>query len=60
MSRDPLERIYDIHNVEGIAGGINLSEWEEEFLASILDQLANDRKLTQNQLDKLEQIWDRI
>ncbi len=41
-------------------GGITLSEWEEEFVESISNQLDEGRTLTDSQYEKLNQIWDRV
>jgi len=56
----PLQMIDDIHNVIGIAGGIELDNWEEEFLDSLEDRLGEGKGLTEKQRNKLEEIWDRI
>lgn len=34
-----------------------LSDWEQNFIDSIDDQLNEDKKLTDLQLEKLEEIW---
>lgn len=36
--------------------GLDLNDWENEFLDSIEAQVRAGRKLTDNQIDKLEQI----
>jgi hypothetical protein len=40
-------------------GGTELSEWEESFVESLREQLADKRKLSQRQLDKLQEIYDK-
>lgn len=37
-----------------------LSEWEQQFIASIGEQLAEGGGLSQKQRERLEQIWERI
>ncbi len=37
--------------------GVGLTEWEEEFLLSIEDRIADDWALTPNQQDTLDRIW---
>ena len=37
-----------------------LSEWETHFLDSIEDQLESGRMLTNKQIEKLEDIWERV
>lgn len=34
-----------------------LTDWEQNFIDSIDDQLVEDKKLTNLQLEKLEEIW---
>lgn len=41
-------------------GGIELSEWEEEFMDVVEDALAENRTLSPAQQDKLEDIWGRV
>lgn len=59
---DPSHRqmVEDIRSAEGAMGGITLSQWEAEFVESIEEQLGNKRSLTENQAEKLEQIWNRV
>ena len=40
--------------------GENLTEWEWGFLESIELQLANERVPTAKQVEKLEQIWEKV
>lgn len=42
------------------SGGIELSEWELEFIESVGRHLNRGHKLTEAQVKKLEEIWDRI
>jgi len=36
-----------------------LSEWEENFVISIEEQLNKGRRLTEKQIERLESIYDR-
>jgi len=51
--------INDIYDAEGIMGGIELTEWESEFLESI-EELLDERTLTINETTKLEEIYNKI
>ncbi len=57
---DDKEMVEDVRSAEGCVNGIELNGWEEEFIDSIEDQLGEDRRLTEKQRDKLQEIWDRI
>ena len=37
-----------------------LSEWEAGFIDSIGKQLADNGRLSKKQLDRLEEIWERV
>jgi hypothetical protein len=54
------QMIEDIENASGVIGGIKLSQWEEEFMDSIKDRLSDEKSLTEPQIEKLKEIWDRI
>jgi hypothetical protein len=54
------QMIDDIENASGVIGGIKLSQWEEEFMDSIKDRLSDEKSLTEPQIEKLKEIWDRI
>lgn len=54
------EWIEYIRGANGVAGGITLSQWEEEFVESVEGRLQDGKTLTEAQAEKLEQIWDRI
>jgi hypothetical protein len=54
------EMIADIHNTNGVSGGIELDEWEEDFIDSLEDRLNSGRSLTPKQREILVAIWDRI
>lgn len=41
-------------------GGIELNDWELEFMESVEGALAENRPLTPPQMEKLEEIWDRV
>lgn len=36
-----------------------LNEWEDEFIYSIIDRLENNLRLTNKQIEKLEEIYAR-
>jgi len=40
-------------------GGITLSEWEEDFVASIKKQASQGRTPSDKQLAALQKIWER-
>ena len=54
------EMLDDINEAVGVAGGIELTPREEEFLADMEDLLADDRRLTDGQMEWLERIWNRV
>lgn len=60
MSTRHEQMIEDIRNASGVMGGIKLTQWEEEFIDSIEDLLADEESLTEAQAEKLKEIWDRI
>lgn len=37
-----------------------LTDWERSFIDSIERQLAQDRSLSQKQVDTLDSIWERV
>ena len=37
-----------------------LSEWEENFIDSLYDWIADDKIPTSKQVEKLENIWERV
>ena len=41
-------------------GGIELNDWEQEFVESLEERLAENTHLSPAQMDKLEEIWDRV
>ncbi len=41
-------------------GGPGFNQWELEFLESLRDQLADDSTLSEKQVTKLTELWDRI
>jgi hypothetical protein len=51
--------INDIYDAVGIMGGIELTEWESEFLEDIAEQL-DERNLTVNEINKIEEIYNKI
>jgi len=53
------DMIYDIHEADGTMY-FNLSDWEKEFLDSIEDWFADNDDLTDKQIDKLTEIWNKI
>lgn len=52
--------VEDIREADGVHGGIKLSDWEQEFVESIEERLAEGKTLTDKQAEALEKIWDRI
>ena len=54
------EMLEDIQSSVGCVNGIELSQWEQEFIESIEEQLDEGRTLTEKQHDKLAEIWDRV
>lgn len=54
------EMVEDVRSADGCIGGIRLSQWEQEFVGSIEERLAEGRTLTPRQLEVLTAIWDRI
>lgn len=57
---DDAEMIEDVRNVEGVSGGITLTQKEEEFIESCEDRLGDDKSLTPPMRRWLTDIWDRI
>lgn len=37
-----------------------MSDWEEEFIESLEEWLANGKTLTERQAEKLEDVWERV
>lgn len=54
-SKDHLELAAELLEVEE-----GLSDWEVEFVESVHSQLEQGRELTERQIEKLEQIWQKI
>lgn len=54
-----LEQINTATRVAPRNGGLELNEWEEGFVASVTDQLDNGRGLSEKQMEKLREIWDK-
>lgn len=57
--REMLEGIETATRVAPRNGGLELTEWENGFVASITEQLDNDRNLSPRQRESLEEIWDK-
>lgn len=55
MSEDIAQMIEDCE-----ARDSKLSEWEQKFIDSIGRQLAKNGSLSQTQLERLEQIWEKV
>ena len=53
------EMITDIQDADGTLN-FQLNTWEKEFIDSIEDWLSENDDLTDNQLEKLEEIWNKI
>lgn len=58
-SKKDRARAVDMIEEIGIAD-IDLNDWENEFIESVGDQIDKGKDLTEAQLYKLEQIWDKI
>jgi hypothetical protein len=56
-AKDMLE---EIMSDVGSSGGVELNDWEESFLESITDQLDKGYKLSDLQMEKLEEIWEKL
>lgn len=55
------EEIQDIiERCKDAAQDGELSQWEEEFIASIEAQFEEKGTLSDGQIEKLEQIWEKI
>ncbi len=54
-----LEMLADIDVATGVSD-FELSNWEEEFIESITEQIDDGRTLTSPQLESLEGIWNKI
>jgi hypothetical protein len=57
---DDWTMVEDIRSAEGCVNGIELNQWEEEFMESIEERLNAGRSLSEKQREKLQEIWDRI
>ncbi len=55
-----VEQITDIGEANGISGGIELDDYDEEFIDNIENQLSEGRRLTPRQIEHLDSIWARI
>lgn len=53
------QMIEDIRESERASNGIELDEWETEFMESLEERVEKKRGLSKKQTDKLEEIWDR-
>jgi hypothetical protein len=38
----------------------NLSDWEADFVSSLRDQLETNGSLSPRQVEKLEQVWEKV
>ena len=56
MASDPSEHAQMIEDCERRSE--RLDDWSVNFIDSIGRQLASGRKLTANQVEKLDEIWD--
>ena len=55
-----LKMLEDIDEATGVINGIELNEWEAEFIESITDQIDGGRTPTPKQAESLEQIWGKV
>jgi hypothetical protein len=53
------EMLNDIQEEYDI-GRLTLSDWEISFINDMQDRVGDDKQLTERQLDKVEEIWDKI
>lgn len=56
---DMLEAIQTAAKVGTDRGGIELTEWEEQFIESIEGQLDKKRQLSERRLEILEKLYDK-
>lgn len=42
------------------AGNSNITEWETEFIESVSDQFGRSSYLTENQINTLHRIYDKV
>lgn len=59
-NNDARQWLEDIESSSTAVNGVRLTEWEENFCQSIRDQLDDGRRLSEKQLEKLRDIWDRV
>lgn len=50
----------EVKDIPESSGGPGFNDWELEFLDSVEDQYAKKGKLTETQIEKLEELWDKI
>lgn len=55
----PNDMIEAINTCLKLDEDFELSEWEENFVINIEEQLKKGRKLTEKQIERLESIYDR-
>ncbi len=60
MEEDPKQMLEDIDSSSRCQNGIELSDWEEEFIESIQSRVDEGRGLSDRQLECLKKIWDRV
>lgn len=58
--QEALKKLEDIDEATGVIGGIELNDWEAEFIESITDQIDDGRSPTHKQAASLEQIWGKV
>lgn len=58
-SQEMLEAIDTATSVAPRNGGLELNNWETDFIASITEWLDNGRTLTEKQTERLKEIWDK-
>ena len=57
--REMLENIETATSIAPRNGGLDLDEWEANFVNSLTEQLDNGRRLSEKQMEKLSEIWDK-
>jgi len=58
----PEEMLEELETATSVAprnGGLELSQWEADFINSITEQLDDGYNLTERQIEKLTEIWDK-
>ncbi len=57
--REMLENIETATSIAPRNGGLELNEWETNFVNSVTEEMDNGGQLSKRQMEKLAEIWDR-